>query len=224
MPAVSRKADVWEALAMFVIIMAYIWKFRFTHPRFWLVAIALIVVSHLVRHERVRSLGFHTQDFGTCMRRFGPALIGLAVALFGVGLLLGTIRPLGYEHALGAFALYLPWGLFQQYLLNGYFLKRFEMTLAPTAAGVLTAMLFCAVHTPNWFLMLVTLVGGYGAVWVYQRHKNLYFLGLAHAVIGTLLFMVVPDSVSHRLRVGPGWFAPTVAAQAVGLQSRELKP
>jgi hypothetical protein len=33
--AVSRKASVLEALAVFAIIMAYIWKLRFTHPRFF---------------------------------------------------------------------------------------------------------------------------------------------------------------------------------------------
>ena len=29
-----------------------------------------------------------------------------------------------------------------------------------------------------------------------MRHKNLYFLGIAHATIGFLLFLVVPDSVA----------------------------
>jgi hypothetical protein len=65
----------------------------------------------------------------------------------------------------------------------------------------------CAAHSPNWFLMPVTLVSGYGAIWVYRRYNNLYFLGLAHAMIGFLLFVAVPDSVSHHLNVGPGWFA-----------------
>ena len=143
------------------------------------------------------------------MRKFGPVLLGLALALVGLGIWLGTIYRMGWEQALGSFALYLPWGLYQQYLLNGYFLKRIEMALPSSTAGIVVAVLFCAVHTPNWFLMLVTLVAGYGAVWIYRRHRNLYFLGLAHALIGTLLFVVVPDSVSHRLRVGPTWSTGT---------------
>jgi len=191
---------------VFAVIMAYIWKFRFTHPRFWLPVVALILLSHVAHRERGTALGFRTENFGNCMRRFGPTLIGLALAMLSTGLLLGNIRPLGFGQAVGSFTLYLPWGLFQQYLLNGYFLKRFDMALSRSGASILTAVLFSVVHSPNWFLMLVTPVAGYVAVWVYRRYKNLYFLGLAHATIGFLLFVAVPDSVSHHLNVGPGWW------------------
>ena len=77
------------------------------------------------------------------------------------------------------------------------------------SAGVLgAALLFCAAHAPNPFLMAVTLPLGWCATLLYRRTHNLYLLGIAHAVIGLLLFLVVPDSISHHLRVGPGWFRP----------------
>jgi membrane protease YdiL (CAAX protease family) len=204
--AIWRKASVLEPLAIFAIIMLYIWKWRFTHPSFWLPIVALILVSQVAHRDRARALGFQARNFGICVRRFGPALIGLALAMLSAGLLLGTIRPIGFEQGIQSFALYLPWGLFQQYLLNGYFLTRFETALSRNAASIVTSVLFSVVHSPNWFLMLITPVAAYGAIWVYRRYKNLYFLGLAHATIGFLLFLVVPDSVSHHLRVGPGWF------------------
>ncbi len=131
------------------------------------------------------------------MRRFGPALIGLALAMVGAGLLLGTIRPLGFEPAIESFALYLPWACSAELYVNGYFLTRFETALSRSAASILTSVLFSAVHSPNWFLMLITPAAAYEAIRVYHRYKNLYFLGLAHATIGFLLFLVVPDSVSH---------------------------
>jgi len=185
--------------------MAYIWRLRFTHPWSFLPVIGLVVASHLVRHERARSLGFRMKCLGDCLRRFGPALIAIALLLCAAGLIMGTVRHIGFEHGAGALALYLPWGLFQQYLLNGYFLKRFDTVLGPRPAALLAAGLFSAVHSPNWFLMLVTSVAGYAAILVYRRYKNLYFLGIAHAAIGFLLFLVVPDSLSHHLNVGPGW-------------------
>jgi hypothetical protein len=122
-----------------------------------------------------------------------------------------ALRELGYKihtaatHSdfLALFA-YLPWGVLQQYMLNGYFLNRFDRALPPSASAWLTAVLFGAVHTPNWFLMAVGLVGGWCATQVYRRHRNLYFLGIAHATIGFLLFVTVPDSVSHHLNIGPG--------------------
>lgn len=201
----SRKANVLEALAMFCIIMTYIWKLRFTHPMFCLPAVALILVSHTVHRERAPALGFRAANFGNCVRKFGPALMAVVLLIFGAGLWLGTIRPMGFEQVILSFALYLPWGLFQQYLLNGYFLTRFDVLLSQNAARLLASVLFCAVHTPNWFLMLVTAAAGYAAIWVYRRYRNLYFLGLVHAIIGVLLFVAVPDSLSHHLNVGPGW-------------------
>lgn len=188
---------------MFAIIMAYIWKLRFTHPTFWIIALALILLSRVAHHERPAELGFQTKNFGACARKFGPTLIAFAAAMSGAGLLLRTIRPIGFEQTALSFALYLPWGLFQQYLLNGYFLRRFDTALSPTASAIVASILFGVVHSPNWFLMLITPVGAFAAIWVYRRYRNLYFLGLAHAIIGMLLFMTVPDSVSHHLNIGP---------------------
>ena len=78
--------------------------------------------------------------------------------------------------------------------------------MAPRSASLASAALFSGVHLPNWFLMGVTLLAGYCCARLYLRHRNLYFLGIAHATVGFLLFLVVPDSVSHHLVVGPGWF------------------
>lgn len=200
----TRKLGFLEPFSVFAGIMAYIWRLRFTHPRSWIPLLGLVVLSHIARRERAPALGFRVKHLGDCVRRLGPALIALALVMCTAGLLLGTIRPIGFEPAAWSLALYLPWGLLQQYLLNAYFLKRFDTLLSPRAAGITTAALFSAVHSPNWFLMLVTPVAGYGAIQVYRRYANLYFLGVAHAIIGFLLFLVVPDSVSHHLNIGPG--------------------
>jgi membrane protease YdiL (CAAX protease family) len=70
----------------------------------------------------------------------------------------------------------------------------------------MAATLFAGVHLPNWFLMVVTFAMGYYSAKIFMRYRNIYFLGLAHAVIGTALFVVIPDSISHHLTVGPGFF------------------
>jgi membrane protease YdiL (CAAX protease family) len=203
----SEKLSIAEALSVFAIVMAYIWKLRAPYPHFWLVPVAVILASHLARHERPPELGFRTKNFGVCFRKYGLAVIGLALTMWICGLAFGTIRPLGFWQAVLSLAIYVPWGLFQQYLMNGYFLRRFEVGLSRHAAEILTAALFCVVHVPNWFLMAVTLPGAFAAMWVYRRYRNLYVLGLAHATLGFVLFMAVPDSISHHLRVGPGWFS-----------------
>lgn len=193
--------------------MAYIWKLRFSHPWSWIPVLGFILSSHMVRHERAPALGFRLDRWADCVRKFGPALLALALTLCTAGLMLGTIRPLGFERGALSLALYLPWGLFQQYLLNAYFLKRFDTLLSARAADFTTAALFSVVHSPNWFLMLVTPVAGYAAIQVYRRYRNLFFLAVAHATIGFLLFLVVPDSVSHHLNVGPTWSVRTASVE-----------
>jgi membrane protease YdiL (CAAX protease family) len=131
----------------------------------------------------------------------------LSLAFVGGGILLQTTRPIGFDQGLTAWLGYVPWGLFQQYVLNGYFMNRFDAVVSRRAAPVVSAALFSGAHTPNLFLMGVTLLAGYCCARVYRRYRNLYFLGLAHGTLGFLLFLVVPDSISHHLTVGPGWFS-----------------
>lgn len=198
-----RKLSLIEPLAVFAAIMAYIWWIRFTHPWFWAPVLPIVVFSHFARRERAPSLGFRVTQLRECMRKFGPGLVALVLVMVIGGLVLGTIRPIGFDRAALGLGLYLPWGLFQQYLMNAYFLKRFDTALPPRASDATTAALFSAVHTPNWFLMLLTPIAAYVSIQIYRRHRNLYFLGIAHATIGFLLFMVLPDTVIHHLNVGP---------------------
>jgi hypothetical protein len=194
-----------EPVAAFSMIMLYIWWLRFRYPYAWIAMLALLIASHLRRHEGFRELGF---------RWNAPATLWLvlwliAVGILALGLTLHTIRQVSWQGACLSLVLYCIWGVFQQYLLNGYFVNRFSDLLPnhARAVPVLAALCFSFAHLPNWFLMLVTLAGGYTCARVYLQHRNLYFLGLAHGVVGFLIYLVVPDSVSHHLYVGPKWFS-----------------
>ena len=203
-----RKLAILEPLLMFGLIVDYIWKLRFAHPHCWIAIPALMLSSHLARRESPRALGFGLHNLRDCLRELAPLLLLIALLLLTAGVLLRTIRQTGFDGALLAAAAYLPWGLAQQYALNGYFLNRFDAAVSARAASLLAALLFSLAHAPNPFLMAITLPLGWCATLLYRRNRNLYMLGIAHAAIGLLLFLVVPDSVSHHLRVGPGWFRP----------------
>jgi membrane protease YdiL (CAAX protease family) len=193
-------------MVVFACIMAYIWGFRATYSGSWLIILGLIIVSHLSRRERAGGLGFCARGIAECWRAFAPAFGLIALLLLAAGILLGTIRPLRSDQLLMSWVAYLPWGLFQQYLLNGYFLNRLHAVIPGRGAALMAAALFSTAHTPNWFLMAVGLVAGYACALIYRRHRNLYFLGLAHGTVGFLLFLVAPDWITHHMRVGPGWF------------------
>ena len=188
-------------------IVAYIWNWRYSHGSAWAGILGLMLLSHVVRRESAYSLGFRTRHMGECWREFGPALAFLSLLLLASGILLHTMRPIETWMAMASWAVYVPWGVFQQYALNGYFLNRFQAVVGRRAASLISAALFCAVHAPNWFLMVVALPAGYCCTLIYQRYRNLYFLGLTHATVGFLLswWFRIPSATILKLgRAGLG--------------------
>ncbi len=201
-----QKLIVVETTTGFALIMLYIWRLRFTAPRAWVFILGFFILSHILRGERTASLGFRWSNFRECMETMAPALLLLALSLMALGVLLQTIRPISVEYGCMCLLAYCPWGIFQQYLLNGYIANRLLAVSSARHVPLMAATLFAGAHLPNWFLMLVTFVTGYYSTKIFMRYRNIYFLGLAHAVIGTVLFVVIPDSISHHLTVGPGFF------------------
>src|SRR5215469_399492 len=104
--------------------MLYIWRLRFTTPRFWVFILGFLVVTHILRGERTASLGFRWSNFGECMERMAPALVLIALMALTFGILLQTMRPIRLEYGLMCLLAYCPWGILQQYLLNGYIVNR----------------------------------------------------------------------------------------------------
>ena len=195
-----------ETTAGFAFIMLYIWRLRFTAPRSWIFILGFFVLSHILRGERAASLGFRWGNFQECVETMAPALLLLALSLIACGVLLETIRPISLQYGFMCLVAYCPWGIFQQYLLNGYIANRLLAVASARYVPLISGAIFAGAHLPNWFLMMVTFVTGYYSTKVFMRYRNIYFLGLAHAVIGTVLFVVIPDSISHHLTVGPGFF------------------
>jgi len=196
-----------EAGTVFLLLLSYIWYFQSRVHWSWVILLALVLLSHAVRGETPAHLGLRITGFRECARRFTiPVLIVAATGAIA-GFALDTTRDVAAWRVAGVLIGYCWWALFQQYLLNGYFANRLSASfdakhsylVAPMAGGM-----FAAAHAPNMLLMGVTLVGGTVAAVAYRRHRNLFFLAFAHALIGTLIWFAVPDTVSHHLRVGPG--------------------
>jgi membrane protease YdiL (CAAX protease family) len=85
-------------------------------------------------------------------------------------------------------AVFVPWALLQQALLQLYLLGRLRAlwpSASPAVTSALAGALFGAVHLPDAQLALLTAVAG--AVWThaYQRDRQLLPVALSHAVLGT---------------------------------------
>ena len=72
-------------------------------------------------------------------------------------------------------AYYCVWGTFQQYALNGFFVNRLSGAARPDErrwVPLLAAILFAAVHVPNWFLVTVTFTLGPDALSLVDRQMR----------------------------------------------------
>jgi hypothetical protein len=98
---------------------------------------------------------------------------------------------------------YLLWGMIQQWLCMGYFNTRLRKGFVnkkygPFSGRILTSLLsgafFAGIHIPAGPLMVVTFIGGFFFGWFFQKdeYRNLFIMGLAHGVGGTLLGMLTP--------------------------------
>jgi hypothetical protein len=107
-------------------------------------------------------------------------------------------------------AAYVPWALLQQWFLLSYLNTRIRKAVPKSGwAGLsgravtagLTGIAFGALHWPNAPLVIFTCLGGYISGWLFQqdRCRNLFLLGLAHALAGALVAILT----SVRMGIGP---------------------
>jgi hypothetical protein len=82
---------------------------------------------------------------------------------------------------------YTPWGVAQQFLLNGV-LARHCRHLAPRWGAPLAALLFALAHAPDWLVVAAVFPAALFWVWLFPRLPHLGLLGLAHGVLGTVFF------------------------------------
>jgi hypothetical protein len=195
-----------EALGVFVLIMLYIWWVRLYYPWVAVAVLGLVIGTHFTHGESARWLGFGWKTLRAAFPAVMPWVAVSSLVLLASGFVFGTVRKTTIKQALLSMLAYAVWGLFQQYLLNGYFVNRFaEFQGKPRGQWVpfTAAALFSLAHAPNWFLMPVTFAGGYICARIYLRYRSLYVLALAHGIVGFFLFLVVPDSISAHFLVGP---------------------
>jgi hypothetical protein len=195
-----------EALAMFALIVGDIWFVEPHRHGAWFVLAALAVASHAARGETPARLGFRTANLRACFVAVMPILLIAAALAVAFGVAFGTVRA-GAHGNLGLFVVYYCiWGLFQQYALNGYFVNRLTAAHGrhSRAVPVAAAALFALAHVPNWFLTAVTFFAGWLCAHFYLKYRNLYPLGLAHGLLGTVLFLTVPEPITQHFYIGPG--------------------
>jgi hypothetical protein len=202
----TRRRDLVELAVGYGLILVVIWTPRLWQRVFYIAALVWIAGATWRSFDGWRVMGLRAEGFRRSLWVVGVAL-GMAAVAVGVAVWLGTLnRPPGAGLFVKTYWGYAIWSLMQQFLLQDFVLLRLLRLLPSKKAAVMTATgLFALGHLPSPILTVVTVVWGAAACWLFLRYRNVYTLGMAHAVLGICLAMVVPGRVDHNMRVGLGY-------------------
>jgi membrane protease YdiL (CAAX protease family) len=200
------RRDIVELAIGYGLILSVIWTENpWQRVLYWL-ALAAILIITLLRRDRPKTLGLTGQNFLSSLWIVGVAAL-LAVISMAVAWRLHTLRfhfeqiPFNFR-----FTGYAVWALVQQFLLQDFFLLRLlRLVRTRWLAVVLAALLFALAHIPNPLLVTLTLVWGLAACVLFLRYRNLYTLGIAHAILGICVAVTVPNHIQRHMRVGIGY-------------------
>lgn len=199
-----KRTWAWAQLAVaYGLLEVALWTTPPTQQIFALATAIWIVAVTIANRRSLRELGLGSSGFAGALIAI-PIAAAVAGAILLIGWKTGNLRVLyGPQPALWHSVGYAVWALEQQFILNSFFFLTLEKLLKDSTKALLGAtLLFCAAHIPNPVLMATTLLAALFFVSIFRRYRNIYPLGLAHAMLGLSLAVTVPDHVIRHMRVG----------------------
>jgi hypothetical protein len=195
--------DLLELIIAFTAILAVLWMP--TREQLFFGPIALLAPFGIVLFGRptLDGLGLGWRGLVRSLWIL-PAAVALSFASVFVAKQIGTFHGLyrpNFSHVWG----YVVWTLYQQFLLQDYFMPRLSRLVTSNHAIMAAAVLFAVAHLPNLSLVAATLAWGAVSCYLFRRYHNLWVLGLAQGLLGLVFSVCVPDAVHHQMRVGLGY-------------------
>lgn len=207
LPRLKIKPALVELVVVSALMLSYVWvwqgAFNGDGVVIGLLFIGVAIFGHLRRGESLREIGFRTDNLGRSSATVGLIALTLILTLAAAGLVFDTYRkvpiedPISWMLTLGLF------GTMQQYALLGVYFRLFDELLPGSRlVPALTASVFAFFHLPNLPLTVVTLAAGVLACYLYRRVRNLWVLGLSHALISAAFSLSFADLLVVGMKVG----------------------
>lgn len=202
--AATSARDLAELAVGFTGILVILWLP--THEQLIFGPIALLAPLAMVLAWRpgLNELGLGLRGFVASLWIF-PAALALSIVGIFLAQGAGTFHAL-YQADFAHCGGYVVWTMYQQFLMQDYFMPRLARILTSNAAIAVAALLFSVAHLPNLALAAATLVWGAVSCWLFRRYRNLYILGLTQGLLGLCFAVCLPDSLLHHMRVGLGYW------------------
>lgn len=202
----NQSVTIWLQLAtVYFLIEAALWTRPGTLEFLWIGLASLALVGcMLAGHFSLKEMGIAVPT-AEASRRI--VLSGVILAATIPLLSMSLDYHSGPAHVLpwGQATAYAVWAVVQQLILQSFFFVRLESLLGGRRAVLASAALFAAVHIPNPVLTGVSLLGGLFFCEMFRRYRNIFALGLAHAMLGLVIAASFSDAVLRHMRVGEGY-------------------
>jgi MFS family permease len=203
-PRPSRTRDLIELIVGYGAVIGVIWSPEHLQRILTPLVLLLTLEMLLARRPSRRELGLDWRDFLPSIWIFGAA-IALSLASVFVAVKLNTLHPL-YKAEFGHIAGYILWTIYQQILLQDFFVDRLlRLGISAGAAVTLASTLFAAAHLPSPWLTAATLIWGIVSCALFRRYRSIWALGLSQGLLGLCFAICIPDALHHHLRVGLGY-------------------
>ena len=204
LPRQHGSRDLTELLVGFSAILLVLWLPSREQMVFGPLALLAPLVMVLSKKPTLNQLGLGRRGLISSLWVL-PAAVVLTMVSVQLARRMGTFHAL-YSPDLAHVWGYVVWTMYQQFLLQDYFMPRLTQILSSDRAIALAAVLFAVAHLPNLSLAGATLIWGAVSCLLFRRYHSLYVLGLAQGMLGLCFAVCVPDLWHHHMRVGLGYF------------------
>jgi membrane protease YdiL (CAAX protease family) len=165
-------------------------------PRRWaIIALAVGIVGYVVllgrrRTESPADFGLRRDNLLSSVKEVAVVTAVAAVAILVLALALR--RSLHHAELWIVAPLYPLFGIAQQLAVQGVLQRRLLRLWPHPAVGVVGAAVgYALLHAAKPRLLVLTLLAGLVWSWLYQRHPNVWTLGVSHGLLGALTFPLV---------------------------------
>jgi len=204
-PQTSTPVRVVAEIAIgFAAILVVLWLPTREQLVFGPIALLAPLVLALLQRPALGELGLDRRGLTSALWIL-PASTALAMVGVLTARAAGTFHDL-YKADLAHVGGYILWTIYQQFLLQAYFMPRLQRVLSTDAAITFAATLFAMAHLPNVILSLATLLWGAVSCLLFRRYRSLVVLGIAQGLLGLTFAVCVPDVFLHHMRVGLGYW------------------
>jgi hypothetical protein len=169
-----------------------------------ILGLSILAITLSVRQDPLRELGIRFDNLKSSVRECIIAfLISTSLVLIVFLFCLKDFIAYCPQHYYWLF-LYPLWGITQQFFLQSIIFVRFLQILKNKNFAIpAAAVIFSLLHAPDISFMILTFIAGLCCCILFSRHRNIFTVGIFHAIMAAMTYSLLFPSVIDSFAVGP---------------------